>query len=361
MLNSIKKQAPVYDLKNYSEKIFGLLCPSQLFLIDNFIYFFNKHKDVYVTQTKLAGKYARETANRGIKKLVELGIITEKKRRFNSSCIYKLNPIFFDIDWRNKMIIWFKNLNFLSVNLLFGNGLTKENVTLRRVLKGKVNEYIKFMYINTILINGQLQNNLPINESPFYKKEWFGIRNLFFTLQGQMRVLAFPKEAIDFVHERLGSLPSNNQEYHFISSCAKYCVDKGIKPLWRLYYKMFEAHGDKIPIVRKEKVRKMEDVLISHRKFDVDTFEAKTDNRVTFKNGKTFQEIIRMQRPSNYDSFGQQPQKEEKVNPDFPMRRIFEEARKKESNLDYESQQLELALIKREKDRAMLRARGLIP
>lgn len=103
-----------------------------LAMLNYLLYLQHKYPEVFPSQEDIAlyAKVSRETVNRAMKLFVSLGIL-EKDYRYHTSCIYRMNSLFFE--YAENLKFMFSSLRSYLIKtawkLLSKNSLFKANVT----------------------------------------------------------------------------------------------------------------------------------------------------------------------------------------------------------------------------------------
>ena len=222
---------------------------------------------LYFRQTWIAKmtKLSRGTVNTIIKKFCEFGLIAKKYRHMDTSnyrvsdfLLYP-NPVIkkillliciFSVQMLQSRPIFppFKNTdcNNESISDMQKTGkrdLThnKENTIRRKSdsITSKVN-----IYINPSIINGRSTVN-SFNKEDFIPPLVNSLHTLNLTWDQKFRLAPFPHKALDYAYQLLKySNGAKNSYAWFKYFCEQYCIEKDIKPNFRLYYQLKDVYGE---------------------------------------------------------------------------------------------------------------------
>jgi len=185
LLSNIDCSKPAKGLfsnpKKYLESTFSR---KQLKVVNQLVYFFNKHSIVYVSQAtlgKLTG-YSRPHTNVLISKLRDLGLINTLYRH-QQTCLYKLNPFFHDFYVRKSLIGICAAFGLLTISSLSSDykKIDFSNLTQLKVLdlsKQKRNDQgvsSDHFVDETAVICDEKNNNLYLDYQ-FSSGDWYSDR-----------------------------------------------------------------------------------------------------------------------------------------------------------------------------------------
>lgn len=285
-LNLIKNQAcnenSYISFLNRVREILRRLSKSKRFLLNNLAYFDQKYRIASPSQTTL-GYYSgigREHTNRSLQELQDLDLI-EITTRYKTTCIYKLNPLFYYPEIAHALKHLLPNLALgLLLTLAFSPAAAiQKNVTLIKVNPSPsvINSYLakRKEQLNvssqvTKRIVRPLSCQLQNGWSDFFKKIINGERmdiqflpalenfkSLGLTQKGKSALMAYCNEVIAWSDEVLMRRGTKDDSYNYL---VKLCEVKsqllGVKPDYSLSRKLL-AHfdfPDSEPFVSSNKV-----------------------------------------------------------------------------------------------------------
>ena len=223
---------------------------SKLSVLDMIIFFSNKNKSVYFTQTYIAKKLkiTREHVNRLIKELCSLGLVY-KVGRYMTSCLYYIHYGYRDFSIRKQLWSILPSLGYLPIAYLAtvsGMDITLDshscfiNTTLHYTTNTNTSDYdskrgemmVKNVGVKKIQVvepkkKVSFMSDLTIPE--YISK----IKNPNFTQYGQIKLSMFPEEAIKYCVAQYKKQRSVANPFKwFMKVAGVYCKEKGLRTEW---------------------------------------------------------------------------------------------------------------------------------
>lgn len=240
------------NIKGKSKKIFSYLCGVS-----------NMYSIVRVGQTRIANKAkcSREQANRILGKFHKMGLII-KKRRYNTTCLYTLNPIFQRPDVREALERIIKPFLFLSLSLLTSLGVNTTQSGIKPYIYHPDNlhremsqqERIRLLSIRSesgnfppksdrSLENLDRKSSYPRRGIPVNGRK--RIKTLKLTKAGEIKLGIFPQEARDEADKQLRrqTKPVKDLFRLYWAFCKAYCDQKGVAIDWRTMFSGLSKEG----------------------------------------------------------------------------------------------------------------------
>lgn len=255
--------------ENFLQAISLLKTPSSKLILD-FLLFLNSKYDLVDVSQEALGKYAgitREHCNRLIKELCLQGLL-KKKKRYNDTSLYEINPLFYHLKDKIKHI--FRSLNLFSLKLL--KSIQKEYIT----------SYILNIYSLSLRASASYTENITIRQNINEEKEGnsklvenqeicvekkeagagaFGKRvnkmesvvispvlrkitnDLHLTKWGQLKLLVFENDILEQVHAILLTKTGINNPFAWFFGMAKKLSEERKKDInWDIYYRFKEQY-----------------------------------------------------------------------------------------------------------------------
>lgn len=221
----------------------------------------NKNRTIYVSQSRIARKIGscRETANRAMGYLAELGLIT-KKYRHMMTCLYTIHPTFLDPEVRDELKDMFKCFYFLNLSFLASFGLVnaqleKDSYIFRKKSSSAPKmSHEEFIRNNNIRLYSSPEGVSPgkndpggmisdrsfvnLDKNPRRGMMTNGTReidSLKLTRAGEIKLSPFPPEARQEADKQLRKHkgPVKDLFRLYWTFCKEYCVRQGIVIQWR--------------------------------------------------------------------------------------------------------------------------------
>lgn len=254
-------------------------------LLNNLAYFEQKYRVASPSQTTLGyhSGIGREHANRSLQEFKELDFITSQFR-YKTTCIYKLNPLFYYPPIAHSLKHLLPNL-VLNLLLVVGSGSNHcfdQNVTL---IKVKLNPSVINIYLasgypiadshSTKRVGAPLALQLQNGWSDGFKKiirgekrmsetispGILGIKSLTLTLRGQIEMMAYPDGIIRQADEAIQRVCTKieNPIGYFRSLCKAFCVEQNIIPNWGMISRLLNFHkvAADAPLVEKNVINQV--------------------------------------------------------------------------------------------------------
>ncbi len=219
----------------------------------------NRCKSIFIRQDTLARKLGccREIINKWIKKFDEWGILN-KVYRHMTSCLYIINPIFYNKSIREELRLLIKPFFFLSVALLSSLGLSTSQIEKDSyIFRNKdiqaetshnelLRSNISTTYLSTSLpklrnIKGDTSPNNTsgrgrIDKDTSLRRETVlegmkPVKRLKLTRAGEIKLAMYPPEAIEYANKEYFSYKGKvGDHFKFYSTlCRKWCDENDKK------------------------------------------------------------------------------------------------------------------------------------
>lgn len=224
------------------------LTNNERLVFDYFCTFARKKKEIYFSQEHIAERIGitRETCNRIIKRLKGLGFLTSTYRLWRT-CFYQVSPFIWVDTIRFKLSKYFPSLRFFSVQLL------KVTLCINTGLLGN-----KYLLNRPFAKEGGMEHGNPI--PPCVR----AIKNLKLSRWGQIRLSAFPAEALAYVDQALSYSKNVKDPFRwFEAMCNDFCKRENMPIDWDYSNFLSEKYGMKenspllltfdYPVVEKKK------------------------------------------------------------------------------------------------------------
>lgn len=228
----------------------------------------NKNRTIYVSQSRIARKIGscRETANRAMGYLAELGLIT-KKYRHMMTCLYTIHPTFLDPEVRDELKTMFKCFYFLNLSFLGSFGLRNTQLEKDSYIFSKKSSsapemsHKEFIRNNNIRLYSSPQGVSPgkndpgrtisdrslvnLDRNPRRGTMTKRIKTLKLTRVGEIKLSPFPPEAIAEANKQLAkhTKPVKDIFRLYWTFCDAYCKQHNIKVGWREMFAQLEREG----------------------------------------------------------------------------------------------------------------------
>lgn len=245
------------------EKYVRHLSPGKRSILDALLHGSNIFESIYYAQATLGRRahVTREWVNKVCKEFQEHGLIY-KTTVWRQSCQYYLNPLFYSFSFRYRVRDLFVSCSWIPPVILsmfaICNDLSKLKCKTFQSAEFTLSSYEeKNIYINS-LYNSQKyryesvtevkitqKSKKEIKRRPLkqFKQEFQGdnpipgyirdITELSLTKWGQIKLCAFPEEAIQYARSRLRVFSKAKDPFSFFfKSCCEYCETNEIRPDW---------------------------------------------------------------------------------------------------------------------------------
>ena len=278
--NQEKDEKSLSFADNFAKKpkfYLKLLTPSHLRVMDAFVYYDNKHGNIFPGQQEIANiaGISYNHCNKKIKELITWGFIEKETRGYRKSLQYYLNPMFKDKSIRARLskyipsLRWVPLITLMAVSLLLSNNkvqleynepIRERNIFIypyptvidsytvkasqtyglglnKNLQKEKKNGFNMNAFEKKNILE-QIANKKYENVVPSYIKE---LKNLNLTKWGQIRLSVFPEQAIKFANDCLKTTAVQCKFSFMIKLCMDYCRKNDIRPDWKWQNKLFEV------------------------------------------------------------------------------------------------------------------------
>jgi len=272
---------PIQIEQNSLIEFFKSFSLAQRKVLNYFLAMRMRHQSIYSSQARIAA-YAgitRQYCNRIIDWLYELGLIG-RLYRHRQTCIYQVSEFFDNIDVRLKLVGVFAAFGYLTLFSMFEAAAAHYNQK-----KNELTPFIrsgvkikKKITIDTLFTTNEesLKKIVTIEllDARYARKEktgeWMDFEakvamfdkigagckpediipgqiealtdKLNLTLWGKLHLMAFPLDAISYAVTHLANAPVWKSKWTaFDDLCKEFCLQKDIKPDWRLMYDLLKA------------------------------------------------------------------------------------------------------------------------
>lgn len=233
--------------KGLLQAISSNLSENERLVLDFLLYYKHKFPQVFISQTLIARSIAvaRETANRIIKRLVDKKFIV-KKKRFNTTSLYFVNPVFFKFQHNKEikkilpalkkwslctLLAFFSTTITSSPHYYINNTSCTDRESIYRGVKSSQFYNSKKLSSNKIK-NGEKVDDIVI--SPLMIRI---TKLLCLSKWGQIKLFVIPEAALSHAlsHYVKSRDIKNSFSWFFVRS-RDYCKHNGLAIDWNLFY-----------------------------------------------------------------------------------------------------------------------------
>lgn len=269
-INNSQQPYPIAPLRANPEVIAANLSPAEIKILNSLIESQAYYEKDYRSQTTIAqraGYRNRKTYQRAIKKLIALKLVKVINRGVKKTCLYILSPWFRDPFIKARLSPFLKALKILPLLALLSPSITDAaNIDSAKNVPQKIYENLKVSYFNILKPSStdrltQVSSHTTKKMVPAYlvrpilfgdsgggvskkeKKENVmnanpipqairDIAELPLTKWGQIKLSAFPEQAIRYARFELSKVNPTDPFAWFFGVCLKFCQRNGIAPDW---------------------------------------------------------------------------------------------------------------------------------